>query len=50
MRESWERPMRLRAVYAFVVFLAAAAVLTMLLSSSCTPAARPPIYVVAKSR
>ena len=47
MRESWERPMRLRAVYAFVAFLAATAVLTML---SCTPPARQPIYDVAKLR
>lgn len=44
MRESWERPMRLRAVYAFVAFLAATAVLTML---SCTPPARQPIYDLA---
>lgn len=49
MRESWKRPTRLRAANAFGVFLAAVAVLTMLLSSSCTPAARAPIYVVAKS-
>ena len=50
MRKSWERPKRLRAAYTFVVFLAAVAVLTMMLSSSCTPTARAPIYVVAKSR
>ena len=44
MRESWERPMRLRAANAFVVFLAAVAVLKLL---SCTPPARPPIHDLA---